>query len=447
MTGFTDNRLLRRQRRTRKRLPLGRLLSMGLVLVVLAAAAAGGRLMADPASAVIPGHGMVCTSGPTFDLVATDGYISLPDGNSIYTWSYAVDGGVATQFQYPGPTLCVNQGDTVTVNLRNDLPEDVSIIFPGQSAVLVDGFAAQPQFDIGGNLVSLTDTTAPATTRSYSFVAGEPGTYIYESGIGPHKQVQMGLIGALVVRPAMGPGFAYNDGSSMFDTSREYLLLFHEIDPALHRAVELGQAYNVETMHLRYWTINGRAMPDTIAENGAPWLPTQPYGALVVAEPYDAGTNPLPVLVRMANAGMENHPFHPHANHVKVLAQDGRLLQGPGGEDLSFERFGRTIAAGQTFDTLFSWTDVEGWDPNTNPVPVQIPGLQNLVFMDDVTYYAGSPYLGEKGDLPPGVTSFNQCGEQYFPWHSHALNEIQNFDEGFGGMMTLLRLDPPGGCP
>src|SRR5262249_12309784 len=40
----------------------------------------------------------------------------------------------------------------------------------------------------------------------------------------------------------------------------------------------------------------------------------------------------------------------------------------------------------------------------------------------------------------------NICGEWYFPWHSHALNEFTNFDEGFGGMGTLLRVDPPGGC-
>ena len=33
-----------------------------------------------------------------------------------------------------------------------------------------------------------------------------------------------------------------------------------------------------------------------------------------------------------------------------------------------------------------------------------------------------------------------------FPWHSHALNEFTNYDQGFGGMATLLRVDPPGGC-
>jgi hypothetical protein len=34
--------------------------------------------------------------------------------------------------------------------------------------------------------------------------------------------------------------------------------------------------------------------------------------------------------------------------------------------------------------------------------------------MDSATFYSGGPYLGEQGALPPGVTSFNQCGE-YFP--------------------------------
>ncbi|HEV8173989.1 MAG TPA: hypothetical protein VGP91_10120, partial [Actinoplanes sp.] len=54
--------------------------------------------------------------------------------------------------------------------------------------------------------------------------------------------------------------------------------------------------------------------------------------------------------------------------------------------------------------------------------------------------------LGYKGTLPTGVVSQNICGEWYFPWHSHALNEFTNFDQGFGGMATLLRVDPPGGC-
>ena len=74
------------------------------------------------------------------------------------------------------------------------------------------------------------------------------------------------------------------------------------------------------------------------------------------------------------------------------------------------------------------------------------PNYRNLTFKDGNTWYSGSPYLGYKGTLPTGTISQNICGEWYFPWHSHALNEFANFDEGFGGMATLLRVDPPGGC-
>jgi len=617
-------------------LPL--LIGVALGLALLMRAGSG------PAAAVVPPNGMVCTDGTVtdsvvkFSLRATDGYISTPDGNSLYMWSYAIDQDEDTVFQYTGPTLCVNEDYTVVVELANDLPDPVSIIFPGQTNVHVGeglgGPLAQPQFD-GGDLTSLTNVAAAdGGSVTYSFKAEEPGTYIYHSGTDPHKQQQMGLIGALVVRPSLGAGYAYNDSLSAFNTNREFLLLFHEIDPALHQAVELGRPYNITTLHFRYWTINGRSMPDTLAPNSAPWLPGQPYGALVTAEPYDPADNPLPVLARIANAGMASHPFHPHASHVRVIAQDGRLLKGPADEDLSLEKFTRTTGAGQTVDALFAWADVEGWRPTgepesgiqcsndldddedekindgcpavgaplpesgsqcnnatdddgdgkindgcpadltsesggkcnnakdddkdgkvndgcptaggvpetgaqcdnalnddspndtkvndgcpivpnpeplelcsnnkdddkdgkvndgcptvgvsaavaetgtecdngtddednapadgvqldgrvndgcptagANPIPVQIPGLQNLIFKDDVTFYSGSPYLGYQDELPVGVTSYNQCGEEYFPWHTHALNEFQNFDEGFGGLGTAVVVFPPGGCP
>jgi hypothetical protein len=68
-----------------------------------------------------------------------------------------------------------------------------------------------------------------------------------------------------VVRPALGPQFAYNDAATEF--SGEYLLMLHEIDPILHRRVELGQSFDQTTRHDRYWTINGRSMPDVLLES------------------------------------------------------------------------------------------------------------------------------------------------------------------------------------
>ena len=78
-------------------------------------------------------------TGPTFQLKAMEGYIRTPDGNSIYMWGYAEDNGMETKFQYPGPTLLVNEGDTVTITLTNNLTNNTSMIFPGQSPVTSSG--------------------------------------------------------------------------------------------------------------------------------------------------------------------------------------------------------------------------------------------------------------------------------------------------------------------
>jgi hypothetical protein len=186
-----------------------------------------------------------------------------------------------------------------------------------------------------------------------------------------------------------------------------------------------------------------------------PWLSNQPYGSLVRVKPYNAA-NSLPALVRIVNASSLNHPFHPHGFHLLTIAQDGRLLVTSSGADASTEHFGDVIPAGATQDNLFFFKDVDNFCAGSactaagfgsqKVLPVTIPSYQNLTFKDNVTWYSGSPYLGAKGTLPALVTSYNVCGEFYFPWHSHALNEFVNYDEGFGGLATLLRVDPPPGC-
>jgi hypothetical protein len=407
---------------------------LGLVFALVAAAAVS---VSGPAKALPPNApkiGMVCTTSSThtFNLVAKPGYTDTPDGNSVFMWSYAnLDSPDNGHFQEPGPVLCVNEGDSVTVNLTNTLPEPSSIVFPGQQGVTASN----------GSAGLLTREAATSGTVSYTFIAGSPGTYLYESGSDPVKQVEMGLYGALIVRPSAGAGFAYNAASTQFDPSREYLLLLAEIDPELHHAVELGQPYDFNALRNRYFTINGREFPDTIQDNSSSLLANQPYGSLIRIQPTNLAdsSSTLPAMVRMINAGVTNHPFHPHGNHTTEIAQDGRLVA-------PTEHFGETIGAGQTQDFLLRWDDSDQFNPVTKPFPVAQPNYRNLTFKDGTTWYAGTPYLGYKGTLPTGTVQQNLCGEWYFPMHSHALNEFTNFDQGFGGMGTLLRVDPAGGC-
>jgi hypothetical protein len=410
----------------------------GIRRALVALALAGGVLVpASPhADALPPGAppiGMICTPGSvsgsthTFNLIAKTGYIDTPDGNSVFMWSYAnADAPDNGHFQSPGPVLCVTQGQTVVVNLTNTLPEATSVVFPSQ-----DGTVAAT----GGSAGLLTTEAGTGGSVTYTFTPGQPGTYLYESGSDVAKQIEMGLTGALVVRPTLGGGYAYNAGTQ-FDPGREFLLLLSDIDPDLHHAVEVGGRYDLNALRNRYFAINGREFPDTIQDNGSGLLPNQPYGALVRIQP-NTSTNTLPALVRMINVGAVNHPFHPHGNHTRQIAQDGRLVA-------PTEHFGETIGSGQTEDYLLRWDDQDSWNPATNPLPQ--PNYRNVFFKDGNTWYSGSPYLGYKGTLPVGTTSQNICGEWYFPLHSHALNEFTNFDQGFGGMGTLLRVDPPGGC-
>jgi len=436
-------------------------ITLVLVLVLVALAVTGGPRTVTAVHGTLPPTGLVCTTNPndTFTLTTRDGYVTIPDGNVVYMWGFSAGD---APFQHPSPVLCVDEGDTVTIVLHNTLAEDVSIIFPGQEDVLANGLPSQPVFNVAGELVSLAPV-APANGGSvtYSFVARNPGTFIFESGTEPAKQINMGLYGALVVRPAMNvydpttgellEAYAYNDAASRYRPEAEYLLIISEIDPMLHVAVEQGYLYNMNDYTPRYWMYNGRAFPDTVASNGADWLPNQPYGSLVYIYPYDdqpflpdgvtpnINYNPYPALIRHLNVGTMDYSHHPHGNHGRVIARDGHLLQGSLGEDMSLEEFSVTVGPGQTMDSLFQWVDVEKWSPD-NPIPVVIPQLQDLSVGQ---FYSGSPYLGNIENLPVGTQALNQCGEYYHIAHNHALHQITAWGVVLSGHITFARIDPP----
>src|SRR5436190_11403639 len=166
-----------------------------------------GMLMAalwfvPAASAAVPG-----ITGPTFNLSARAEYVTQPDGSSVYSWGYGCSGtpGFApsaitrtfcSNMQIPGPTLIVNQGDTVVVNLTNNLPNaagNTSILFPGFN-VTSSGAGSQRGL--------LTQEAVHGGTVTYTFTATTPGTRAYYSGTQGDLQVEMGMYGAIIVLPA-----------------------------------------------------------------------------------------------------------------------------------------------------------------------------------------------------------------------------------------------------
>ena len=224
---------------------------LGLAALLTTTLAACGSRTSGGVSGTVGGHGLIGGVGsdsptPTFTLVAAPNVISTGDGDSMYMWLYGTGG---ANVQYPGPTLIVKQGAVVTITLTSQLPVATSIVFPGLD-VTASGGAGTAQG-------LLTREVLPSTggTVSYTFTASRPGTFLYHSGTRPDLQVEMGLSGAIIVRPSTFSAAAtcttgtapcrkaYGDASTAYD--REYLFFLTDADPLLHQAVAFASATEI----------------------------------------------------------------------------------------------------------------------------------------------------------------------------------------------------------
>jgi FtsP/CotA-like multicopper oxidase with cupredoxin domain len=370
--------------------------------------------LAATAFGAVPG-----ITGPTFNLTAQQAFLNQPDGEAVYSWGYGCNGAptgfaptLANQtcptMQVPGPTMIVHEGDSVTVNLLNGLPNAV-----GNTSILFPGFTLTSTCAAPAVQGLLACEAAPGGTVQYTFIASAPGTHAYYSGTQGDLQIEMGLYGAVVVLPATIPancttGYhaanltakmhwgepdfrlsqaAYDHPGSCYD--REYLFQWAEMDTRIHRqalaqvtalvgcaAGAVGCSLNVQTepYHPAYYLINGRSMPDLMDPNYAGEYPHQPYNANPHTHPGEL------LLIRTVGQGRWQHPFHEHANHVRILARDGNLVLSGSSTPVSYSdslgtsvpgrglagtlMFNTDTTPGESFDGIFYFTGRGlNWDP------------------------------------------------------------------------------------
>jgi hypothetical protein len=247
--------------------------------------------------------GSGATLAATFDLWAKSGSTALPNGATVPVWGYTLND--ADTLATPGgPTLIVNQGESVTVTLHNGLTEFTGVLFQGQGMV--------------------PDTTGAATgaTTTYTFTATSPGTFLYEAALLTNAQHQaaMGLYGALIVRPAT-TGQAYADPATAFND--EAVLVLSELDPTL---AANPAAFDMRNYAPKYFLINGKAYPAT--------------DPIVSA----AGNK---VLLRYVNAGIQHHSMAVLGLRQNFVAKDASLLP-----TLTHNVAAETLAPGQTADAI-----------------------------------------------------------------------------------------------
>jgi FtsP/CotA-like multicopper oxidase with cupredoxin domain len=416
-------------------------------------------------------------SGTTFNLTAQQAFLNMPDGNAVYSWGYgcasttgltflpaAISGSCPTM-QVPGPTMIVTEGQSITVNLTNNLPAAA-----GNTSILFPGFALTSTCPNSATVPQglLACEAAPGATVTYTFTASAPGTHAYYSGTQGDLQVEMGLYGAVIVLPATipanctsgyhalnsiaksywgepdyrltnatgGKGAAYDHPGSCYD--REYLFQWATMDARVHKQAlaevtattasgvcvvagvvtpnNPGCSLDVQTepYHPAYFVINGRSMPDLMDPNYASEYPHQPYNGNPHTHPGEL------MLIRTIGQGRWEHPFHEHANHVRILARDGNLqlssnstpilyssgLTGDSGVSASglagLLMFNTDTTPGEAFDGIFYYTGRGlNWDPYGHHPP--IGGAANAGLA------AGDAYGDPLATLPctPDVNGYN----------------------------------------
>ncbi|WP_158602357.1 stalk domain-containing protein [Cohnella endophytica] len=267
-----------------------------------------------------------------FQLYATDGYMTLPDGVQLYIWGYSLTNkpGSAT---VPAPALEVNEGDQVEIVLTNIGPQKSGTKRLAHT-IHFHGLDTDQQND---GVPHTSPAIQVGESFKYQFTAKHAGTYFYHCHVDTIEHLQMGMYGAFIVKAKNGINQDWTGGPT-FD--KDYVFLLNEIDPVWHQAVEGGKPYDRTDFHPKYWTINGKAYPDTETD------PTS-YIEGVVGET---------VLIRLINSGYESHSFHMHGYHFQIIASDGRPLPEPLTKDTVL------IGPGERYDLLVTF-DQSGMFP------------------------------------------------------------------------------------
>lgn len=253
----------------------------------------------------------------------------------------------------PGPIIFATQGDTITITLRNQLPQAHSFYIKGM-------------FNSG--------TIPPGATVTKTFRVGASGTYLYWDVLNAPVNRVMGLHGAFIVMPKRAvtghkytpydnpppnvqqlfddlgtapwwPGLGWADGDPSTDTPpvRQNIWVLHQASPKLFAEVgkfnpaklyprdtfvrrflhdafnPIHDPFNVQASNYiaQYFTISGQS--GHFSHNN-PWI--CPYSR--VGEPY---------LIRILNAGLWLHSTHIHANHIFVLQHNNSFDPFPGSQD------------------------------------------------------------------------------------------------------------------
>ena len=398
------------------------------------------------------GSGGAAAAVRSYTLYATDGYVTMGDGNVVYAFGFN-DSGVLGQIQFPSPLIWANVGDSVEITMVNlgfkyrpDLEDPHTVHFHGiHSVPFLDGF---PELSFGIPM---------GESFTYKFMAMHEGTHMYHCHVEAVEHVQMGMYGPLVI---------YGGAQQKIygrNYTKEYIWLLSELDSRWHEAMEPGAVEPSIPDYMQtsppigyaewsrinyrpdYWLVNGMTFPDTLRTPEMPLVTYDPddpafvagiQSGIVVAngQPAHSGLQQQtmmdavpdePILVRIINMGFQAHPLHLHGQHYELIGSDARPLPhmqvtGRKGGTAKFEKFTILIGSGETYDTIVNFDTA------------------NLCMSQaDVPQPEVSPFPDQTGPL------YDPTGPYYYAAHCHDDHHVTNQGVYPGGMVAPVKVARP----
>jgi manganese oxidase len=237
------------------------------------------------------GLSVVLLSGAEFAQAATQNFtlyinagtltVTGNGGATLNVWGY----GTTAVPVVPGPQLTVNEGDTVNITVINNHNINHNFIIK--------------------NVTTDTSAIAPGGSKIYSFTAPTAGSYVYSDTLGNNVNREMGLYGAMTVKPAGGGQTAWTGGPAY---DHEKIWVVSEMDkPRWNNIAAAGQVVDTAIYKPNYFMINGLGG----------------FDAMMDMDTMVMGTFNTKSLVRIVNAGQFSHSLHFHGNHFQVLTVNG----------------------------------------------------------------------------------------------------------------------------
>lgn len=277
-------------------------------------------------------------------IVAKEASHQLNSDTNVTAWTF--NGSV------PGSQIRVTEGEKVKINLKNELPDPVSIHWHGIPVPnSMDGIPGVTQ-----------DAVQPGKSFTYEFSASVPGTYMYHTHQDGVNQMDKGLYGSFIIEPKektydkdytlmldewmSNPVEVNSDMEGMDHGSMSSEESDQDMSGMDHSSMNSEEETNKETSS-EAMAGHDMSMYDIFTINGKSGNKIEP---LKVKE----GER---VRIRLINVGYMSHQIHLHGHEFTVAATDGQEINEP--QTLKDELI--SIAPGERYDLEFTANNPGEW--------------------------------------------------------------------------------------